>query len=80
MNTQTARRNWRITLAVALLLSVVTFTGLVTPIGEFQPELLGLPYTLWTGILVTAGLVLCTWAATKYYPPDEAASEPESTE
>lgn len=59
---------WRLTLGAAVLLSVLTFTPLVTPISTFRPTLLGVPYTLWTGILVTIGLIGCTYAATRFYP------------
>jgi len=34
--------------------------------------LLGLPYTLWAGILISIGLVVFTFIATKVYPERES--------
>lgn len=65
---------WKLALGAAILLSVLTFTPLITPIGTFRPTLLGMPYTLWTGILVTIALVVCTYAATRFFPPRETDS------
>jgi hypothetical protein len=59
---------WRICNAAAILLSVLSFTSLVIPQGVYKPLLWGIPYTLWTGILVTVVLVLLTYIATRVHP------------
>ncbi len=59
---------WRICCVVAILLSVLSFTSLVIPKGIYKPMLFGIPYTLWTGFLVTVGLVLLTYIATTVHP------------
>jgi hypothetical protein len=59
---------WRICYVAAILLSVLSFTSLVIPQGVYKPLLWGIPYTLWTGILVTVGLVLLTYIATRVHP------------
>jgi Na+/melibiose symporter-like transporter len=67
-----SRRSWwRIVLGCAILLVILTFTPLVTPIGRHEPALAGMPYTLWVGIVVTIGLVALTYAATLCYPFDQ---------
>lgn len=52
---------WRVTVAIAILLTIVSFTPLVMPEGRTEPRLLAMPYTLWTSILVTILLVVLTW-------------------
>jgi len=49
--------SWYIVVAIVILLTVITFTPVVTPEGQYQPELIGIPYTLWTGILVAIAIV-----------------------
>ncbi len=43
---------WGLTQITLVILSVLVFTPLVIPEGIFTPELFGLPYTLWVGMLV----------------------------
>lgn len=59
---------WRITCALFVLVTILAFSPLVIPKGQFQPELFGVPYTLWTGILVTIALVSLTFVGTKVHP------------
>lgn len=62
------RLYWRLCYGAALLISGLTFTPLVIPIGTYQPTLAGLPYTLWVGLLITVVLVVLTYFATELYP------------
>lgn len=48
---------WKFVRAGVIVLSILIFTPLVIPSNEFKPEFLGLPYTLWTGILAYFGYV-----------------------
>lgn len=57
-----------LTILLALLVVVISFTPLVIPRNVFQPQLFGLPYSLWMGILVTVILVFLTWVATRVHP------------
>ncbi len=43
-------RAWKLCVALVVILSALTFTPLVIPAGQFQPELFGIPYTLWISI------------------------------
>ncbi len=43
---------WLIVKIMIIIISIMVFTPIVTPNGEYNPELFGLPYTLWTGMLV----------------------------
>lgn len=78
MTTQTRRFYWRLCYGATILLSILTFTSLVTPIGTYQPMLLGMPYTLWTGILLTIGLVALTYAAGRLYPVERPSTDNDS--
>ena len=59
---------WKICVALAIFLTTLTFTPLVIPAGVYQPELLGMPYTLWVSILLTVLLVLLTYVGTRVHP------------
>lgn len=61
---------WRLCYMAVVVLSVLTFTPLVLPIGTYRPMALGVPYTLWTGILVAVAFVGLTYVATQVYPPN----------
>lgn len=69
------RTLWRLSVAAVVLLSVITFTPLVLPLGSRRPFVLGMPYTLWTGILVTVAFVGLTYVATQVYPPNNEYQE-----
>jgi len=70
MNTR-SNSYWITCCSAALILVIITFTPLVVPYGIHKPALLGLPYTLWTGILITVGLVALTFIATRVHPGRE---------
>jgi hypothetical protein len=48
---------WKFVRLGVIFLSILTFTPVVIPKHVYRPELFGLPYTLWVGILVYFGLV-----------------------
>lgn len=52
------KRIWRLTLFAMFILSVLIFTPVVIPKNRFTPELFGLPYTLWMGLVVYIAFVL----------------------
>jgi hypothetical protein len=54
-------------ISAALFLVIITFTPLVSPHGVYRPKFLGLPYTLWVGILITIGLVALTFLSTRIH-------------
>lgn len=59
---------WKICGVTVLLVAILTFTPLVTPTGQHKPELMGMPYTLWVGILEAIVLVSLTYLGTKVHP------------
>jgi len=76
-NTKKRRTLWRVCYTGVVLVSAAAFTPLVIPSGVMEPALLGMPRTLWAGIVVTGLLVLLTYAATHVYPPE---IDPENAE
>lgn len=56
--------------AVGLLI-MLTFSPLVTPSGVYEPTFMGIPYTLWMGIIVAFLLVGITWIGTRVHPGRE---------
>ncbi|KPK84039.1 MAG: hypothetical protein AMS27_11080 [Bacteroides sp. SM23_62_1] len=59
---------WYLCISFALLLVIITFTPLVIPHGKYNPILLGMPYTIWTGILISLGLVIITFISVFVHP------------
>ena len=55
-----------------LVLVIITFTPLVIPYGIYKPELLGLPYSLWIGILISIVLVVLTFISTRIFLESES--------
>ncbi|MEN8116698.1 MAG: hypothetical protein ABFS16_06940 [Bacteroidota bacterium] len=43
---------WIVVQLAIVVIAVLIFTPLIIPEGQSSPELFGLPYTLWTGIIV----------------------------
>ena len=60
--------NWRISIIVVVLLTALGLSPVVIPAGVFKPDFLGMPYTLWMGILVCIGLVLMTFIGARVHP------------
>lgn len=58
---------WTVVRLIIMLLSILVFTPLVIPKDQYSPELLGLPYTLWTGILVYFCLVALIFVGVKVH-------------
>jgi hypothetical protein len=61
-------RIWLLCKALVGLLILLTFTNLITPQGVYRPTFIGMPYTLWVGILEAFVLVGITWIGTKVHP------------
>jgi len=68
---------WNVCLAGAAALSVLTFTPLVIPPGEFRPMLGGIPLTLWTGIVIAFLFIALTYLAGRVHPEMERKPDKE---
>ena len=51
------KTRWYLVVTSVVILTIITFTPVVIPYGQYKPELLGIPYTLWTGILIGMAIV-----------------------
>jgi len=49
-------------------LCVISFTPLVIPAEKSTPMFLGVPRTLWAGLLVYVAMVVLTWIGTRVHP------------
>lgn len=59
---------WNLCCVLVVIISLLTFTPLITPSQKYTPELMGMPYTLWTGIIQAIVLVLLTFIGTIIHP------------
>ncbi len=59
---------WKICIGAIGLLCVLSFTPLVIPPNVADPSLLGVPRTLWAGILIYGVIVVETFIATLVHP------------
>ena len=48
---------WKVCCALVIVLATLAFTPLVIPAGRYEPLLLGMPRTLWTGLLIAWAIV-----------------------
>lgn len=73
------RKAYYVCFAAAALLSVLALSPLVIPPGVTEPRILGMPRTLWAGILITGGLVFLAYLAGRFAPAvrDDAESPPK---
>ncbi len=56
----TKKHAWRFCCLCSILLSFVAFTPLVIPSKTAEPFVLGMPRTLWAGLLISLGLMVIT--------------------
>lgn len=66
---------WRISIIVVIVLTALGLSPLVIPSGVFKPSFIGMPYTLWMGILVCICLVLMTFIGSKVHPGNNNENE-----
>jgi uncharacterized membrane protein len=62
---------WILTAIVAILLSLITFTPMIIPLNHYKPEFMGMPYTLWAGILLMIAFILNTLVAIFVHPGND---------
>jgi hypothetical protein len=74
------RRAWNICIACAVLLFLFSFSPIVLSPGEPSPALLGIPRTLWLGLLAYIALVAVTYIGTRVHPDETDKSETEGGE
>ena len=58
-----------------ILLVIITYTPIIIPGGVYKPMVLGIPYSLWTSMLITAALVLITYIGSKVHPGNDEEEE-----
>jgi hypothetical protein len=71
------RLAWNICIACAVLLFLFSFSPIVLSPGEPSPMLLGLPRTLWLGMLAYLALVAVTWIGTRVHPDQGRNRQPD---
>jgi len=59
---------WRICQVGVVFLSIITFTPLVIPKYTYLPELFGLPYTLWMGMLLSLCFTILIFIGIRVHP------------
>ena len=62
-------------IVIFIILTIISFSPLIIPQGQFKPELFGIPYTMWTGFLITISLVVLTFIGTKLHPGTKEKEE-----
>jgi hypothetical protein len=70
------RRAWNLCIACAVLLFLFAFSPIVLSPGNPEPSLLGLPRTLWLGLLAYIALVTVTFIGTRVHPDESDKQQP----
>jgi hypothetical protein len=47
------KRTWYTVVTLVVVFTILIYTPVVTPVGRYKPELFGIPFTLWAGILIS---------------------------
>ena len=76
----TRRLAWNACIACAVVLFLFSFSPIVLSPGEASPSLLGIPRTLWLGLLAYIALVVVTYIGTRVHPDETGEQEPEGKE
>lgn len=69
------KKYWILCVVLVIVLMVVGYTPLMIPNGIYKPMILGIPYSLWTSILVTVALVALTFIGSKVHPGSDEREE-----
>lgn len=69
------KKLWRIYVTAVILIIAVTFSPLIIAPGKINPSIGGIPFTLWTTILLTIALVILTYLGGRVSPNDEEESK-----
>ena len=70
------KRYWIICVILVAGLIILAYTPLMLPNGVYKPTILGIPYSLWTSVLITIALVVLTYIGSKVHPgSDEGEGE-----
>jgi len=62
---------WKLCCIIVIALTVLCLSPLVIPMGQFEPMLLGVPYTLWTSILLAIAIVIVNWIGVYVHPGED---------
>lgn len=70
METPTNKTNtiWKVCCAIVIITGALTLSPIVIPTNAFEPKLMGMPYTLWMGILISLFLWVVTYIAILNHP------------
>lgn len=66
---------WKFICAIVIAISSFTFTPIVLAPGVFHPAFLGLPRTLWIGIVIVFALIALTIVGGLVHPANDASSD-----
>jgi len=67
---------WHLTVAAAAVVVAITFSPLVLSPGKTDPQLLYMPYSLWTSLLMSIMMVILTWIGGKLHLQDRDNEDP----
>ncbi len=63
-----SKKAWNVCIVLFCLICVISFSPLIIPQNNIHPELLGIPFSLWSGFLLTVALVVLTYIGTRVHP------------
>lgn len=69
------KKLWRICVIAVVLIAILVYSPLITKAGKTDPFLFGMPFTLWTSMLLTIFVVALTYVGGLFLPNDEEGSK-----
>ncbi|RMG21660.1 MAG: hypothetical protein D6730_17855 [Bacteroidetes bacterium] len=70
MDAKQKKRYWDLIRIAAVLVTALCLSPLVIPPNTYTPTLAGMPYSLWTSLLVCVVLLLLTYLGTLVMPEE----------
>lgn len=63
----TYQKRWRLLVMLIVILFLIEYSPLVIPQGEYTPFAIGIPYSLWLGILFATLVVFLTYIGSRIF-------------
>lgn len=69
---------WRACCGAVVFLTVLCLSPLVLTVGEYDPKLAGIPYTLWSSIVIAILIVAITFVGIAVHPGEDDPEQSSS--
>lgn len=69
---------WRASIGAVVFLTALCLSPIILTPGRYEPTFAGIPYTLWTSILIAIAIVVVTFIGIYVHPGDDGPEDKQS--